>query len=703
MALWKKIFIALVSSGCLVFVALLILAKVMITPERVRAAVVPLVEESLERNLQLGEIEISIFSGIVINDLVLTERESAEPFVAVDKAVLRYRLWPLFLLKVEVDELRLERPRIYLTRLHDGSFNFSDLTEPSEAAGTEKSDQTTATETLPVGVYVSEIVIIDGTLVFVDRVEEKAAQQTLSALNLTVKDFSLTEPFQFLLGADWNGNDIALSGQFDLDDLVVDLAARLNAIQLEVKGDLLAEAKGDRLRAKITLPPTPIAELGSSIPMELVALPDTSALSGSITAELILDGLFAEPTKLLKTGRVELENITATTKFTENSLNGTVLLARKSLQTDNLSLSINDQKLDVFIEISDFIHQPLRADFTMRAARIDLDSFIPEGEEKPNAVPLIEPTKPSTGPAVQPVEIGPYDLPVEVNGTVEIDQLLYRGLPMEDFSVQLSLKNNLLTFERLTMAVAGGRLEQSGQVDLGVQGLRYYNQSSLQNVHLNPVVKALKPELAKSLFGVANGRINMSGAGTVESSRKQNLLGGGNFVLKQAKLTEMPALDSAAILLNMPELREIVIDDGQANFKVAKGLVSIDLKSKGPLFKQTIDGTITLDGQLGLKAHLFLSPQLSRKLDKKGLLRNVLIGKDGWSSVPLRVKGHYSSPQVSLDMQLLQKQAARGAIDSLADRLLKKARGSNKESETGQKDDLTKKLIDGALKGLFGN
>ncbi len=700
MALWKKIFIALVGSGCLVFVALLVVAKVMITPERVRAAVVPLVEESLERNLQLGEIDISIFSGIVLNDLVLTERESAEPFVAVEKAVLRYRLWPLFLLKVEVDELRLERPTVHLTRLRDGSFNFSDLTESSEATVTEKPIQNTASETSPVGVYVSEIVIVDGLLVFVDQAEEKAVQQTLSALNLTVKDFSLTEPFQFSLDTDWNGNEIALTGQFDLDDLAADLSARLNAIQIEVKGDLLAEAKGDRLRVEISLPATAVSELLGSIPTELGALPDMSGLTGQIAAEVILDGLVSDPTNLLRTGRIDLNNITAVTKFTENSLNGTVMLERKSLQTDNLVLRINDQALDVYVEVRNFMQQPLQADFTMHSSRIDLDSFIPVTEGSPQTKTSPEPVVQS---AVQPVELGPFDLPVEINGTVEIEQLLYHGLPMQDFTVHLALKNNKLTFERLSMSVAGGRLEQSGQVDLGVQGLRYNNQSSLQNVQLNPVVKALQPELAKSLFGVVSGQINMRGAGTLESSIKNNLRGDGDFTLHQAKLTNMPALDSAAILLNMPEIREIVIDDGQATFKVAKSLLSIDLKSKGPLFKLTTAGTIALDGQLGLKAHLFMSPQLSGKLDKKGLLRNILVGKDGWASVPLRVKGHHSSPQVSLDMRLLQKQAAQGAIDSLADRLLKKARGSNKESETGQKDDLTKKLIDGALKGLFGN
>ena len=118
------------------------------------------------------------------------------------------------------------------------------------------------------------------------------------------------------------------------------------------------------------------------------------------------------------------------------------------------------------------------------------------------------------------------------------------------------------------------------------------------------------------------------------------------------------------------------------------------------MLKLTTDGTVSLAGQLGLKVNLSMSPQLSKKLDNKGLLRNVLIGRDGWAHVPLRVKGAYSAPKVTLDMKVLQRQATQGAIDSLADKLLKKASGSRKGSET---EDPAKKLIDDALKGLFGN
>jgi len=55
-------------------VALLVLAKVMITPERVKAMVVPLAETALQRKVSLGDIKIGLFSGIELHDLVIAEK-----------------------------------------------------------------------------------------------------------------------------------------------------------------------------------------------------------------------------------------------------------------------------------------------------------------------------------------------------------------------------------------------------------------------------------------------------------------------------------------------------------------------------------------------------------------------------------------------------------------------------------------------------
>jgi len=44
---------------------LIVLAKIFITPERVREAVLPLAQDALHRKVQLGDIEVRLFSGFL--------------------------------------------------------------------------------------------------------------------------------------------------------------------------------------------------------------------------------------------------------------------------------------------------------------------------------------------------------------------------------------------------------------------------------------------------------------------------------------------------------------------------------------------------------------------------------------------------------------------------------------------------------------
>ena len=176
-----------------------------------------------------------------------------------------------------------------------------------------------------------------------------------------------------------------------------------------------------------------------------------------------------------------------------------------------------------------------------------------------------------------------------------------------------------------------------------------------------------------------------------------------NFDFNQAKLTRIPALDSAARLLSVPELTEVVIDEGYVALKIAKQIVALDLNTKGSDFEQQTTGTATFSGQLGLRVKLSISPHLSKKLDRRKVLGEVLTDKSGWSHVPLRIKGDYASPKVVLDTTAMARQAKQGAVEKLSERLKKKLKLSDSKSEAASEDDPAAKLIDSALKGLFGN
>jgi len=104
----------------LLAIALVILANVLITPERVRETLLPLAEKNLHRKIELGDIAVSLFSGIEIQGLTLYEQDNKDIFISTDLVRLKYQLLPLLALKVVVDEVRLEQPTVGNVRLQGG-------------------------------------------------------------------------------------------------------------------------------------------------------------------------------------------------------------------------------------------------------------------------------------------------------------------------------------------------------------------------------------------------------------------------------------------------------------------------------------------------------------------------------------------------------------------------------------------------------
>jgi len=81
---WTKIFSVVSAVLVVLVVTVIVLANVLITPERVKEALLPLVEENLNRKIDLGDINVSLFSGIEINGLTVYEQDGQEIFIETD-------------------------------------------------------------------------------------------------------------------------------------------------------------------------------------------------------------------------------------------------------------------------------------------------------------------------------------------------------------------------------------------------------------------------------------------------------------------------------------------------------------------------------------------------------------------------------------------------------------------------------------------
>jgi len=188
---FTKIFAVVAVVVVALVIGLIVLAKFVITPERVKQTVLPIAEDALQRKVELGDISVSLFTGIELNDLKVYEKDGKEVFVGTKLVRLKYQLLPLLAMKVVVDEVRLESPRIRVVRMGNGQFNFDDIVGRAGKKATNEPNEGDS-ETTPISLLVSQVSIEDGSLVFIDHMLKDKTPHTVEVSDLQVAANGIT-------------------------------------------------------------------------------------------------------------------------------------------------------------------------------------------------------------------------------------------------------------------------------------------------------------------------------------------------------------------------------------------------------------------------------------------------------------------------------------------------------------------------------
>jgi len=97
----------------------------------------PLVEDALQRKVDVGEVRFRILPAPSVRIAALNVSDnpafSKEPFFTARQIELQLKFWPLLKGEFRVDELILEKPVINFRRQADGSFNFADIAQKKGA------------------------------------------------------------------------------------------------------------------------------------------------------------------------------------------------------------------------------------------------------------------------------------------------------------------------------------------------------------------------------------------------------------------------------------------------------------------------------------------------------------------------------------------------------------------------------------------
>ncbi len=232
----------------------------------------------------------------------------------------------------------------------------------------------------------------------------------------------------------------------------------------------------------------------------------------------------------------------------------------------------------------------------------------------------------------------------------------------------------------------------------------------MKSIQVDPLLTVFAPKAAGSLLGALDLTFALDGRGTEWQTLSRNLSGAGNLLVVDGRLVSPGLVNGLSSFLHLPELTDIPFDNFNSQFKVVDGKVIMDSQLLSKTLKLFPKGTIGLDGSLNLGLDTRLSPELSARLDKKGAVSSYLADKDGWTQMPLLVKGDISSPSFGLDPKGVKKQAAKALTNELSrqiDKLFKRSEPGQgteqQEEETAPAEDSARKLLQDSLQKLFGN
>ena len=170
-----KIWLIILAIPVVLILAAVIGAKLYFTSDRLKAIVVPKLEQATGRQVSLGSIGLSIFPAlsVQIDSLSVANAKgkdfSTAPFVSLERLTLSVRLAALLKGNLEVSTVILEKPRIFVEINRAGTANYSGLGGPPAAEKEKGTHITVTTENKSGGFLLSNFQINGGTVDYIDR------------------------------------------------------------------------------------------------------------------------------------------------------------------------------------------------------------------------------------------------------------------------------------------------------------------------------------------------------------------------------------------------------------------------------------------------------------------------------------------------------------------------------------------------------
>ena len=521
----------------LLIILFLVLLPSLINLERYRGIIAEQVGKALGRRVSVGAIRLTLLTGLGAE---MAEVQIAEdplfgdhPFITANTLKVRVKLLPLFQRRVEITQVLLEEPKMFLIRDRQGRWNYQGIFERGQPPA--PVERTPSREGVREGAHILPLLVTNlrigaGEIVVLDRRSLKGKPLKLGEVNLTTSQRDITTPVTFVLEG-----TVAVSppARLRVSGQAGPLASE-GFHRLPVQGHLAIQG----LDLKAIRPYMPM-----QLPFHLEGKTDVDVKGKgaweafTFKADVDLTQAGIEYLKLFRKGPGEVG---------EFHLGGELLKDR--MEISSLFVNVKGIRLEGKGTVKNFLTPQVT--FSLIASKLDLKRLL----SWPSS-PLVMGR--AAWAAAPQSNQGPAGGWLHATGQVKVGVLQWADLELHDLTAALMYRAGILRLKELIATLYGGSVKLDGEMK--EEGAQIHFRPRLEGVKTEPLLKALF-EPAWSLQGLLSLEGNVRGPlGGPPRTFLSRATGEGRFRVRDGRLTGLGPVEELKRVL-VPLAKSIHLD-----------------------------------------------------------------------------------------------------------------------------------------------
>ena len=685
-----------------------------INPNNFKPEVIAAVKNNTGRDLTLtGDIKISLFpwTGVSTGKMTLSNAIGFQEktFASLEESAIKINLFPLFLNKIEIDQVIIKDLTLNLEKNSQGINNWDDLTRSnvtnvkplSPIANNNKPEATNNGLTL---LAINGVAIENAVINWKNQRSGKIL--LIKDININSNKFAYDEPVTVDLSlmamspeTNWT-ESIKLRTGLTVNQALTSLALDHSDLQLktiikannnEDKSILAAltinNVAMDRTKQSLNVSGLKLTSQDMSLSAEIAGNTNNSKFSfqGPITIAPF------NLRNVLNQLDIKVPGLQDAKTLSKAAATFNLLVTDTAVDLQNMTLTLDDTQIKGSTTITDFSKPAIT--FNLASDNMDLDPYLaPIADKK---------SRPINSPAII-LALGTSTLPVEllkkliINGQLSLERLKVNAMTMQDVQLNLDVKEGLINAQQSAKGFYAGSYNGVFSVDMRNNKPILSINEKIVHVQIEPLLNDFNG--ATKLSGLLDLSTQLEGQGNNAKELKSSLKGNLSFLLTDCVIKGFnlqKIIDDAKTLIKEPTLPADNKND-QMLFSKLSGTATIN------------NGLVQNNDLIGIASKMHLNGKgtadlNSEKLDYK--LNARYIKTKATTTEPeqlidtpinINIAGTFAKPTYTVDLAAILSDKNKAKIDQFIDK------NHNKIDEIVHKID--KKIGPGLgnlLKGLF--